>query len=1075
MLHTKDLAGLATYQGRLTDWAEDLQARKGTIVAIARKGPRLLELLVRDGLLPHAILGRVISDRALPFWDSLDEDLIVIDDSIIYGSTFDRVVSTARERLQEIGSNRTVVGLPFAVAETASNRYQKLAERHYLSLKQAQLAPFIRDLVCAFRLLGKPYDIEHPMLTFRGDFSNQGSLDSLVTHIASALDGEAVPLHREISTRSGTTSIMMWAVLLREAITCSLPRKPELAKLRVYLSPELDRLTVAGMCPCAVARDDFRLIGDCLDSSLCGLWMDAVSRTAGLESPSVEQDRSLVMWSNFLSEVSLLKKTLPILLDEVDQCGIDVHWYGPRREDLTFLVGSAIAGTAEGILRNFLGSTANSSVALLSPEAVSSFDVPEERMPHEYVQPYQTLLSRLLETAATASEVVKAIFYAQHRAIEVPSRSEQRDAVNRLEFGIRFSGLSRRVSSRFPSADWIDLHRCLDILIDDGCVVPRYLDFGEAGNPVWARGFRIGEVTVPMTAHTVKLLFEKMTTSLKAVDLPAVLFEKFAVLTLSVMTDEPRLGPLRTLGTRKGFHLYGARQLLVEPQREEFLLDWAVAQKILCRSDADEARGNFQLTQIVASLYPDDECPWNDEVKDALEDAAAFAAILHKSSGLRDDALVTITSVATERELHKALEAELFLWLRDRSYSVYHALGSLVDLASSRTGGGFPQADLDRVNRLLISTARITAQVEEKIKLADNRKSMFSKIERAVSSDTLVARVWRHLSTTLASRIASENDSPGRPEIVSALRVAYRTNRILRDLLGMAGREDERNLPINQSVALLRSTLANPKEVNVGARAFFRSMGTGADIDEMLAGAVTPVPAGFEDAVLRLRPIVLEIAERCELILRECGTEDHWEAPETLAPPKFILMWDVRSSSALKNREDLERVIRNVCSRIKAGLGDRVLEFDSDSKDDGNGLVCERFADVLSAFEMLSAGLPRYVFRAGCNVNLQGALNYYPGERRLGGKAYEHAARMRDLFDEIASPAEPRWSGGPVPSQPDGSYLVVCEFARRYAVEEGTWPPSGMRVIDLPGSYSPRVAHGLPVSVSVILAPTNIS
>ena len=62
-------------------------------------------------------------------------------------------------------------------------------------------------------------------------------------------------------------------------------------------------------------------------------------------------------------------------------------------------------------------------------------------------------------------------------------------------------------------------------------------------------------------------------------------------------------------------------------------------------------------------------------------------------------------------------------------------------------------------------------------------------------------------------------------------------------------------------------------------------------------------------------------------------------------------------------------------------------------------------------------------------------------------------------------------SGGDIPDEPEGSYLAVGEFARRYAEKEGCWPPSQLEVSDLIGMYLPRVATSFKVSVSILTFP----
>jgi len=179
------------------------------------------------------------------------------------------------------------------------------------------------------------------------------------------------------------------------------------------------------------------------------------------------------------------------------------------------------------------------------------------------------------------------------------------------------------------------------------------------------------------------------------------------------------------------------------------------------------------------------------------------------------------------------------------------------------------------------------------------------------------------------------------------------------------------------------------------------------------------------------------------------------------------MMWDIRGSTNQESRDAFEPKIATANRRIAMTLGSRALDFRPASRDDGNGLVCEGFSDVLAVFQILLEVFEALPFRAGCEANIQGRLNYYPKSKALGGRAFEHAARIANMFKEIRD--NPGcWMRSMPPAEPEGSYLLVGEFARRFAQKEGVWPPANFDAQDPPGEYEARVRAALPISVAIV-------
>jgi hypothetical protein len=257
--------------------------------------------------------------------------------------------------------------------------------------------------------------------------------------------------------------------------------------------------------------------------------------------------------------------------------------------------------------------------------------------------------------------------------------------------------------------------------------------------------------------------------------------------------------------------------------------------------------------------------------------------------------------------------------------------------------------------------------------------------------------------------------------------------------------------------------------VDHATRAVFGERGESQDIAITLQTRVAVLPDSFVDLFDVLRPTLVEIAARCDDVLRSFGTEEFKEAVRVLEPPQYIVMWDIRGSTETESRDDIEPVIALANQRVLTTVGDRVMDFRPESRDDGNGLICSHFSDVAAVFQILLETFHERVFRCGCNVNLEGRLNYYPEKKALGGRAYEYAARISALFKEIRA-HDDVWDGGRRPEEPAASYLVLGEFARRFAEQERAWPPEGFVVRDLPGLYRPRVHASIPISVCLVLA-----
>jgi hypothetical protein len=1073
------------FGGRLRDWAGELQKCPHTIVAISRKAPRLIELMVSEGFLSESILSRVVAEQALPFLtQNNNAGFVVVDDVMTYGTTFDHIFKLTGQAQDRCGGDgRELAGIPFAVGQEANPKYRELVTKYFLNLKLDQIAPFVNNEMLAFRLLGKPYDIEHPMITWTGDFTDEVKLDVTLKHITNLLNGQIFNIDMLVPTATGNMQTRCWTLLLPTDSRRNFYSNSDFKKLRIYLNPNKDRLLVAAMCPLSLSKTDMYSFGEILPTPLNCLWNEVFAKVdAKAEGRmSIAGNRSLAMWANFLSATILLRDIKSTFLEAFEDIMLQPQMFGPRREDLQYLIGPELCLDAESSLAKFLESNDVDSTAVSHPVFDHVTDIINERVPSNYANNYTTKLSNRINKAFEINDVLQAIFYTQHTDIELISRKDSNnnddDDGNRLEFGITYSRLRQTVLDKFPGAAEVEIHECLDKLIDDGGIVPRYLDMAVSGkSDIWTRTFRVGEGVIQKVAQTVRLLFEKLSMELGKFELPAIVFEKFCTLAICVANDNKALQPLQSIGISKSFHLYGARPALLLPgQKLEFLTEWAISQNILKRNKSStftEENGNYSLHQDVEGLYPPHECPWDDDVKDELEDLAALVAAIYKK--YKSTALVALTSTASNQELQRALEAELQLWLYDRVASVSKGLAGLTLLAESIIESIPTEDKLKRVNDILSNTANFTAQVRVKIELAEDRNKIYRQIDELVNTDKYLKRSWRKLHTTLNGRIYSDSKSDllRLEKIKSVLRIAHITTRILRELLNLAGFKDPRSKGLEESLNLLQALLDNRNEIDTETRALFSVINSKSDITTLITTVKSEPLDDFTKAFPLVRNLVLEIIARCERVLLIYGIDQQNEKSEVLPQPHYIMMWDIIGSTDKESRDIIESLIVKANKLIQSSFGDRIKGFDVDSKDDSNSFACKSFDDVLRAFNILNGVFNDYRFRAGCEVNLQGDLNYYPASESLGGRAFEYAARIMAFYKEVN--ANPNlWSDDLIPPEPvKTSYMVVSEFAKRYAQQENTWPKSAYIVDELKGTYKARINASLPTFLTVLqLAP----
>lgn len=1070
-------------------WANKLDSMNATTLAISRKGPRLIELLIYEGLLPDTFRKRVISELALPFMQDCHGDLIIIDDSVSNGTTFNKIYDLSKEAATQWKSFNKIVGLPFAVGEKVQEKCLKKLDYYFLRLKKNEIAAFVNSEAFAFQLLGKPFDLEHPILTVTGDFTNTDELETVLEKIASTLKGKVIPLNTQVSTADGVIESKSWTVTFnRDSHTNQSIAQPEFKKVRVYLNQNRDKLSIAAMQPIVLSDDSFANLEQAFPDVFKVLWKtayDTVIRTFPRDKSSKSlndaSSRSLCMWANFLNSMLLLVSFKKEFLREMAEIKKNLDWSAPNQDDLRLLVGNNLAEQFEILLKEILenGSEIKISENIFLDKLREEVSIKKgEKIPEKYQPQYEKRLEYLRSIEdVSVDDVLRTIFYSQH-IIEVLSREEQLDE-ERLDFGLTYRHLLKVIREYVSESKEEVINFCFDRLVDEGCIVPRYINMNDSGetNAIWVRAFRVGEATAPKIDYVVELLFDNLNRLYNNDGtIPEFLLEKYCVLVL--LSEHRDLCSITDLlnghshnNLKKDFDVKGAR-CVINPsgKKDDFLLEWAVRRKVLLKNN-----NGYQLDTSLPSRINPDDAPFDTYQQYAIEDMASLVCFISNNQNIGEPALTLLTSTASQRELQIAVEEELRLWIYDDN-SIEFCINSLKRILN--TNSYTPEYLIEARNGIdkllmLISEAKNKQQIYQK------KEEIFSNIDTELqpqaSQNQAMIRMWNDLKTILNNRLSEDHKFQENEPIKFILSLADKTNKVLDNFLKTLESQENTNTTANtsfyNSVNLLAQFLQNPTTSNVivSNMSFEDNITNVNCLSFILAkiNVISPTESSqTKEHFISLEPAFLKIKELCEKVWR-CYSYKPDRATKSNANTeyKYIIKWD-KIASTYCNPTDLATHIA-IANRNIMLLGSHVEQFNDRSLDDGNSFVCNDFSTVMAAFNIITTEFQRMSggHRFGCHYCKVNSFNAVEG--------LQYSTRIMDLFKEIQLDQN-RWSGGILPQLPTGNYLVISESARTQAEEDGTWRLDSLQLNSPQGRYKPRLDNGRAPSfpVSIIFSQT---
>ena len=512
------------YKTCISEWGKRVFRNDGLKICIARKAPRLLEVLQENkekwGLayLESVSYDEIISEHALPFvlpdYISTGQNfkkLLVADDSVYYGSTLERIINvTAYGKAVLARENYEPEKIDIESSVISNKASVQLNKSEIYLISDKYLPYHIERLSSDFISLNKPYDIEYPILSF--DVGNV-EITQLKKSLIEIFGQDKVYANVHLKNQHREEAINFSVLISTNAdVDISIP---EFFKLRIYVKGNV--LRIVSFAPHIISDNFLHKDSPIFAETLFdGIWRQVVNKAKKIdiedrvgniseaenrklqEEYNYHVNRSLNIWMNYLLSFSKLieikeqiNKILKSLCDErIPPASLDIN-------DLRLLLGSSLSAEMKEKLENLYNNVINIGVENLpkNKEFHIGNKIPNKIIPSAYRSSFDVHNKNEWTKCKSVSELTSSLFNNIHHDIELASR-KYLVAVDRLRFGVSIESMCDDFIyyiSENTDDFTLDIHKAIDKRIDEGSIVPKYVGIQTDDSFVWRRLFRAGE------------------------------------------------------------------------------------------------------------------------------------------------------------------------------------------------------------------------------------------------------------------------------------------------------------------------------------------------------------------------------------------------------------------------------------------------------------------------------------------------------------------------------------------------------------------------------------------------------
>lgn len=481
------------------------------VIALSRKGPRLLEFLKREKSL-HDF--PVITEHALPFLferlqqnEGLNVRLHIVDDAIYFGST---IASLKEEidtyiRLYKLEDKVFVAGIYACIKDFGSMEFKNSKLFAVSNLRPGYGHYYVKQVMRNLRSLGSSLEVEFPSIKYT--FCKNIEIKHLYELFRESFGDDKVYLINE------PLGIKSLNVLLSD------PKEASFRKLRIFVSGK--ELSIVSIAPelTLINLGLFKYVGFGNLFDVNKVWRAIAERLIRIaedfDSQNIDKRnlvRTGVVLLNYFSSIdtycyyrSKIEDILLKLLGYIQNRKLD-------KSNLYYLIGNdedveKIVSAWEGAL----GDTQYSTMPFDDSDSEEVDNVVfESSLMHGMVaNSLKNNNLALLQNSETMEEALSAMFLNQNLLIERWSRFSGISKQERLRFGYTYQYLWKFIRENAVKLGQKNLstalmHHWVDVQIDNGSIVPQYVLDKTIFQ--WVRVFRPGENEDLLVSHLGRLV-----------------------------------------------------------------------------------------------------------------------------------------------------------------------------------------------------------------------------------------------------------------------------------------------------------------------------------------------------------------------------------------------------------------------------------------------------------------------------------------------------------------------------------------------------------------------------------------
>lgn len=491
--------------------------RNDIVIALSRKGPRLLEYLAKykDLVIPN-----VISEHALPFLfsriikNSESYHLYIFDDAIYYGSTISNLIDEINAYISayDLHERVDIAGIYVAIKEPTSVELPNDINVYPIEPCSSGYGHyFVKRVMKDLRSLGRSLEIEFPAI--RHHVSKVLKLDDLHQSFKNTYGDNNVCI---INSTEGIPSL---------SVVWSKPDETTFRKMRLYIDD--NDLVIVPIAPELFHNDMSRLsyVSFGRNDLISSLWRKIVDELTEVYEGDANSNvilrrnicRTGVVLLNYFSSIDTYIYESPKVRSCVESLGVSLSEPTLDPDNLKYLLYDNYVSDVVSIWNKML--TLDDYITMPIQVNLSKSDeivYESTSLSSAEVEPLVKVNILSVMGSRSFEEALSVMSFNQTIMIERFSRYIRSNKHERLRFGYSFAGLWNfiRNNANKVSSDDITLsrlHKWVDCQIDNGSLVPQYIV--DKNTSMWTRVFRPGENEDVMLSHIgrfVAFVIDKM-------------------------------------------------------------------------------------------------------------------------------------------------------------------------------------------------------------------------------------------------------------------------------------------------------------------------------------------------------------------------------------------------------------------------------------------------------------------------------------------------------------------------------------------------------------------------------------